>query len=154
MQMNKKVIFGVILVVLVVLGVIGALSFKSLFTKQAPEEVPTPTVALPTVTESVKVTLTARNDNRIVDIKISGIPADTDTVEYELTYITGAGLPRGVLGKISVNGQSSITRNDIDLGTCSRGKCVYDTGVTSINLSLKFNSTNGNSSVFQKTYPL
>ena len=152
--MNKKIIIAVIIAVLVILGVISAVSLKSLFTKQSPEEVPTPTVALPTVSESIKVDLTAKNGNKVVDVKIDGVPADSDTIEYELTYTTGAGLPRGVLGKIKTEGKSSITRNDIDLGTCSRGRCVYDTGVTSINLSLKFNSTSGNSSVFQKTYPL
>lgn len=154
MKIDKKVIIGLVIVLLVILGVVGALSLKSLFKSETPAEVPTPTVALPTVTESVKVDLSAKNDNKIVDIKISGIPSDTDTIEYELTYMTGAGLPRGVLGKITLNGQSSVTRSDIDLGTCSRGKCVYDVGVEEITLSLKFNSTSGQSSVFQKTYPL
>lgn len=152
--MNKKVIIGIVLLVLIILGVIGAVAIKSLTSQQAPAEVPTPTVVLPTVADSIKVALTAKNDNKIVDLKIDGIPSDVDTVEYEFTYTTGTGLPRGVLGKITVNGQSSVTRSDIDLGTCSRGKCVYDVGVTSINLSLKFNSTGGQASVFQKVYPL
>lgn len=152
--MNKKVILVVAILVLIILTGLGALKIRSLFKTETPAEIPTPTVVLPTVSESVKVDLTAKSGNKIVDIKISGIPADTDTIEYELTYTTGAGLPRGVLGKIAVNGQSNITRSDIDLGTCSRGKCVYDVGVTSVNLSLKFNLTSGSSSVFQKTYPL
>ncbi|MBI3379889.1 hypothetical protein HY029_03995 [Candidatus Gottesmanbacteria bacterium] len=155
MKLNKKVlIIAVILIVLAIIGVMGVLKIKSLFKTESPQEIPTPTVVLPTVADSIKVDLTAKNDNKIVDIKIAGIPQDTDTIEYELTYTTGTGLPRGVLGKITVNGQSSISRNDIDLGTCSRGRCVYDVGVNSINLSLKFNSSGGNSSVFQKTYPL
>lgn len=155
MKINRKVlIIAVILIVLVSIGVIGVIKIKSLFKTESPIEVPTPTVVLPTVSDSIKVDLTAKNDNKIVDIKIAGIPQNTDTIEYELTYTTGTGLPRGVLGKITVNSQNSISRNDIDLGTCSRGKCVYDTGVTSINLSLKFNSTSATSSVFQKTYPL
>lgn len=152
--MNKKVIVVLIVTVLMILGVLGAVGLKSLAKKDTIEEIPTPTVALPTVSESIKVDLTAKNDNKIVNLKIGGVPVDIDTIEYELTYTTGTGLPRGVLGRIKTDGKSSITRNDIDLGTCSRGKCVYDTGVTEINLSLKFNSTDGNSSVFQKTYPL
>lgn len=152
--MNKKVIIGVVLLVLIILVVVGAVAFKSLTRPQQTAEVPTPTVALPTVSDRIKVGLTAKNDNKIVDIKIDGVPAETESIEYELTYTTGAGLPRGVLGKITVSGQGSVTRNDIDLGTCSRGKCVYDVGVTSVSLSLKFNSTSGTSSVFQKTYPL
>ena len=145
---------GIIILVLVILGIGGVVSLKSINKKTLPEEIPTPTVVLPTVSETIKVDLKAKNDNKVVDIKISGVPADLDTIEYELTYTTGAGLPRGVLGKIKTDGKSSVTRNDIDLGTCSRGRCVYDAGVKEIALSLKFNSISGSSSVFQKTYPL
>lgn len=152
--MNKKVIIGVVLLVLIILVVMGAAAFKSLTKPQIAEEVPTPTVVLPTVSEKIKVDLTAKNDNKIVDLKISGVSSDIDTIEYELTYMTGAGLPRGVLGKITVDGKSTVSRNDVDLGTCSRGRCVYDTGVTEVSLSLKFNSSSGSSSIFQKTYPL
>lgn len=152
--MNKKVIIVLVVSILVILGILGTVGFKLLAKKDTVEEVPTPTVILPTVSESIKVDLTARNDNKIVNITIDGVSADIETIEYELTYTTGAGLPRGVLGKIKTEGKSNITRNDIDLGTCSRGKCVYDTGVTEISLALKFNSTLGNSSVFQKTYSL
>lgn len=152
--MNKKVIIGVVLLILIILVVIGAAAFKSLTKPQIAEEVPTPTVVLPTVSEKIKVDLTAKNDNKTVDLKISGVSSDIDTIEYELTYMTGAGLPRGVLGKITVDGKSTVSRNDVDLGTCSRGRCVYDTGVTEVSLSLKFNSSSGSSSIFQKTYPL
>lgn len=151
---KKAIIWTGIAVVILILAIVGGWTYKSLTQKDTVEEVPTPTVALPTVSENIKVDLIAKNDNKVVDLRITGIPSDIDTIEYELTYTTGAGLPRGVLGKIDVNGQSSIARSDIDLGTCSRGKCVYDVGVTSINLALKFNSTSGQSSVFQKTYPL
>ncbi len=151
--MNKKVL-GIIIVVLVILSIIGVLALRSLNKTAVVEEIPTPTIVLPTVSESIKVLLTAKNDNKVVDLKISGVPSDIETIEYELTYTTGSGLPRGVLGKITADGKSSINRSDIDLGTCSRGRCVYDIGVKEINLSLKFNSTSGNSSVFQKTYPL
>lgn len=152
--MNKKIVVGIILVFLAVLGILAVIGFKSLTKPEVIEEMPTPTVVLPTVSEKIKVDLTAKSDNRVVDLKIVGIPSDIDSLEYELTYTTGAGLPRGVLGKVPVDGKSSVVRNDIDLGTCSRGRCVYDTGVTEINLSLKFNSSSGSSSIFQKTYPL
>ena len=115
--------------------------------------IPTPSVALPTISSDIKVDLTAENNNRVVILKISAIPKDIVSVEYELTYITGSGLPRGVLGKISLSGETEIERKDIVLGTCSSGKCVYDTGVTSIDLSLKFNSPTG-MSVYRKTFAL
>lgn len=151
---KKTIIWTGIGVILLILAVVGGWTYKSLTKQDVVEEVPTPTIALPTVSDNIKVSLTAKNANKVVDLKISGIPSDVETIEYELTYTTGAGLPRGVLGKITTDGKSSVIRNDVDLGTCSRGKCVYDVGVTSVNLSLKFNSTSGQSSVFQKTYTL
>jgi hypothetical protein len=84
---------------------------------------------------------------------VAGLSKNIESVEYELTYTTGAGLPRGVIGKISTKGASEISRDDIVLGTCSSGKCVYDLGVTSVDLSLKFN-TNEGSSVYRKNYQL
>lgn len=149
--MKKIIIIAAALVIFI--G--GFLVVKSL-TVSKPENMeilPTPTVVLPTVSESVKVELTAKDGNKAVTLKVAGIPQDVDSVEYELTYTTAAGLPRGVLGKITTDGKSEIVRDDIVLGTCSSGKCVYDTGVTSVELSLKLNSSTG-SSIFHKTYPL
>lgn len=145
------IIIGSIIVVIILI-IAGK---KYLFAPKTEDivSVPTPTVSLPTVSPNVAVELTPRADKRAVSLVIKGFPSDIDSIEYELTYTTGAGLPRGVLGKIAVNGANVITRNDIVLGTCSSGKCAYDSGVTSLNLSLKFNSPQG-SSVFQKTYTL
>lgn len=150
--MNKSyLIFSVVIIALI--G--GGILIKSGRNAKVEEVqlIPTPTVALPTISDDIAVDLTAGAGNREVSIKISAIPSDIETIEYELTYITGEGLPRGVLGKISVDGQSTVTRDKIVLGTCSSGRCVYDSGVVSIDLSLKFNSPTG-SSVFKKTYNL
>lgn len=121
--------------------------------KSEEEFVPAPTEVLPTVDSNIDVKIVSRQGGRSVDLLVLGIPQDIDSVEYELTYLTGSGLARGVLGKIKTNGESKISKDDIVLGTCSSGKCVYDTGVKSIDLSLKFNSEKG-SSVFQKSFPL
>lgn len=151
--MKKIIIFSVILVVVVVLIMLG-IRFNMSSKKEEVVEVPTPTaVALPTISENIVVELTSKNNNRVVKLGIKGLAADIESIDYELTYMTGSGLPRGVLGKINLKGEKEIIRDDIVLGTCSSGKCAYDTGVTSVDLSLKFNSSNGESSVFQKTYP-
>ena len=118
-----------------------------------PEVTIEPTVILPTISEDIKVDLSGKNSNRIVILKISGLSDDLLSIEYELTYTTGAGLVKGALGKIVLKGEKEIIRDDIVLGTCSSGRCVYDEGVDSITLSLKFNSQKG-SSVFQKTFSL
>lgn len=151
---NKKIVITIVIAVLVILSVASAVAWKSLSEQAIAEEVPTHTVVLPTVSENVQVDLTSKNDNKVVVLKIRNIPSDTESVDYELTYMTAAGLPRGVLGKIKLAGERQVVRDDITLGTCSRGSCVYDVGVKSVDLSLKFNSARGQSSVFQKTYPL
>lgn len=149
----KKII--ILITVLSVVIFLVILAVKSLFSKNAEvtEALPTPTIVLPTVSENIKVDLTALAGNKAVRLNIKGLTPEIESVEYELTYVTGNGLPRGVLGKISLKGEKEITRSDIVLGTCSSGKCAYDSGVTSVNLSLKFNSASG-ASVFQKTYSL
>lgn len=149
----KKIIILVVVLLTVLFLVI--LAIRSLFSgkSEVTEVVPTPTIVLPTVSENIKVYLTALAGNKAVKLNIKGLTPEIESVEYELTYITGSGLPRGVLGKINLKGEKEITRDDIVLGTCSSGKCAYDTGVTSVNLSLKFNSAVG-AAVFQKTYSL
>ena len=145
------VIVGVLILVLLVIGLMVRSKMSEPPEKEA-EVLPTPTEALPTVSPDINIDLTPRFDKKAVVLKVKGIPEDVSSMEYELTYDTSSGLPRGVLGKIDLEGENSLAR-DITLGTCSRGKCVYDQGVTTVSLSLKFNSSIG-SSVFQKDYTL
>lgn len=151
-MMKKLLLITAILSAVIIILI---LAVKSLFSGKEEERgvIPTPTIVLPTVSDSVKVNLTPLSSNKAVKLKIKGLTSDMKSIEYELTYITGGGLPRGVLGKINLKGEKEITRDDIVLGTCSSGKCAYDTGVTSVNLSLKFNTATG-ASIFQKTYSL
>ncbi|KKS98582.1 MAG: hypothetical protein UV73_C0001G0103 [Candidatus Gottesmanbacteria bacterium GW2011_GWA2_43_14] len=146
--------FIVAIVLILVLGGGIMLLRKNSQPQAQTELIPTPTAILPTVTDDVKVEVIPLNGNRSITLKISGIPAGTSVIEYELTYVTGNDLPRGVLGEIKLDeGEEEVTRDDIVLGTCSSGKCVYDTGVEKIDLSLKFTGTGG-ISVFQKSYNL
>ena len=149
----KRIAIAALILVFVLIGGIALLGRN----KTASNEetlLPTPTAVLPTVSSDVKVEMIPSNGNKSITVKISGIPDGTNSIEYELTYLTGDGLPRGVLGKIELqNGEREITRDEIVLGTCSSGKCVYDTGVEKIDLSLKFNGEK-QVSVFQKFYDL
>lgn len=148
----KKVIIGLVIVLLIGGFFVFAKMNKQVKPKEE-EAVPTPTIVLPTIPDTVSVSLTPKNGNKAVMLSVKGIPENVESVDYELTYTTSAGLPRGVLGKISTKGETSVERDDIVLGTCSSGKCVYDTGVTKVDLSLKFNTADG-SSVYQKSFPL
>ena len=108
---------------------------------------------LPPVDASVVVDLKTKADGKSVILTISKIPNNTESIEYELSYLTDKGLPKGALGKIDLKGKTDVTR-DILLGTCSTGgKCTYDTGVKSVNLVLRFNSANATSQ-YTKEYPL
>jgi len=150
----KKIILIVVIVLLISIGLIFYLKNRFISTSEDEVIIPTPTVVLPTVSENIKVNLLPRNNNKSVDLSIEGLTSDISSIEYELTYQTGVGLPRGMLGTIKLKGEKNINKTDITLGTCSSGNCVYDTGVTSVNLSLKFNFSNGQSSVFQESYSL
>ena len=149
--MNKKYVIAGVIVGVLIVG-LAVLKLRPSTPTLETQLTPTPTVALPTVSPDVKVELIPKNSNREVTLKISGIPSDFTSIEYEFTYMTGAGLPKGVLGKITLKeGEREVVRDDIVLGTCSSGHCVYDTGVTSIDLTLKFNSERG-ASVYRQTF--
>lgn len=144
------------IVIFFILVILGFSVF--LFTRTRPQKVinapkPTPLIIYPTITSDIIITLIAKNNNQVVKLSIEGIPEDVKTIDYELTYLTGDGLSKGVLGEIKLQGEKAVTRDDIVLGTCSSGKCVYDTGVQNLDLSLKFNSIKG-ASVFRKSYTL
>lgn len=151
MKKNHIILLITLVVLVLVIGG-GYLVIKNL-TKSAPppqqEEIQT---ELPAADTSIVVDLKPKADKKSVVLSVSKIPADTTSIEYELSYLTGAGLPKGALGKISLNGVTEIER-DILLGTCSKNTCTYDTGVTSIKLVLRFNSDKG-ASQFTKEYPL
>lgn len=147
----KKAVPFLIASLIILMG--GFLIFKGKQSRKDVSPTPTPEVSLPPVDEKVKVSLTPRYDKKAVILKIVQIPEGVTSIDYELSYETGKGLPRGVLGTIRLKeGEESVER-EILLGTCSRNVCVYDTGVEKVNLVLKFNSPQG-SSQFQKEYEL
>lgn len=149
----KKEPIVIIIVVLAILA-ISLLVFKA--KRGGEREVspsPTPTPALPEVGEEIEVNLTSAQGGKAVILSISQIPLGTTSIDYELSYETGEGLPRGVLGTIRLKEDEETVEREIVLGTCSRNVCTYDEGVEKINLVLKFNSPEG-SSQFQEEYEL
>lgn len=82
------------------------------------------------------VALSSRPDGRELTLKIDNLK-NFETVEYELIYLT-EGVQRGVIGDVDLKpGQTNFSRNLL-LGTCSRGKCRYDTNVTGGTLTVTF----------------
>ena len=140
---------------ILVLVLVGGVIFVKGLTKKGPTlpQEEEQQVELPPVDPSVIVNLTPKPDGRSVFLTVSKIPTSTTSIEYELSYTTGEGLPKGALGKITLNGKTEVER-EILLGTCSTGgKCTFDTGVTSVKLILRFNADSG-ATQFTKEYPL
>ncbi len=147
--MLSLIAVGVLLVVLAGgFVVVKSMNKKTTVAPPAEEE----QVDLPPVDSSVEVQLTSKSDGKAVTLTVTKIPENTQSIEYELSYTTDKGLPKGALGKIDLTGKPEITR-EILLGTCSRNVCTYDTGVKSVNLVLRFNSASG-ATQFKKEYPL
>lgn len=149
-----------LMIILVVLAIViggGIILKKKFFSPAAVVQTPASTsgsIVLPENQEKgVEVSLVARSDKRAVTLKISKIQSETVSVEYELSYETGSGLPRGVLGKVDLKGADSLSR-EILLGSCSKNVCVYDEGVKKISLTLKFNKSSGQATGFNKEYEL
>lgn len=150
---NKTALYVSLMVLLLVM--VGGVTVVRLLNKPVTPSVPEEKIveSLPPVDASVKVDLSPKPDGKSVILSVSNIPDGTESLEYELSYTTDEGLPKGALGKITLGGKTEVTR-DILLGTCSTGgKCTYDTGVTSVKLVLKFNSASG-ASQYSKEYPL
>lgn len=142
---------GVVLLVLV----IAAIALKNInVQKPAEEEInSTPIEVFPTIDTSVDVDLQFTDNKKSMILTINNIPGGVETIEYEISYLTGEGIPKGNIGSIKVEGKKEVTRSgeELTLGTCSRGKCVYYAGVKKVSLSLKFHKKEG-SSIFQKDY--
>jgi len=87
-------------------------------------------------TDRPVISLSSRPDGKELTLEITNLK-NFDTVEYELTYLT-EGVQRGVIGNVDLEaGKTNLTR-DLLLGTCSRGKCRYDTNVTGGTLTITF----------------
>ena len=96
---------------------------------------------VPTIApQSVGLVFEARNDGKAVKFSIEK-PDGITSAEYEITYTATGDLERGITG--TLDGTSGWSTEYLDLGSCSSGKCKYDTGVSKVNLLLKITKDNG-----------
>jgi len=70
-----------------------------------------------------------------VGFKVTNI-SQYSSLDYQILY-EAKGIEKGIGGTISLNGEKEISRNNLVLGTCSKGVCVYDKGMTEIRLNIK-----------------
>jgi len=82
------------------------------------------------------VTLTPRVDGKEVTLEIDNVKNATK-VDYELEYQT-KDMIQGAFGNIDFNKEPTPVSKNILFGSCSKGVCKYDEGVSGGSLTLRF----------------
>lgn len=115
--------------------------------------------------EDLGLTLTAKPDGKAVKFEITKLDG-IKSLEYELVYEADStaqeqsegGEPRvqrGITGDADIpSGKSTYESEWLDLGSCSRNVCRYDSGVESVSLTLKLNKSDGKILQSEKTLEL
>lgn len=103
--------------------------------------------------EEIGLTMEANDSNKAVRFMISKATGIT-SIEYQVTYEADStaqeksegGEPRvqrGITGESMVEGGDSFESEWLDLGSCSKNVCRYDSGVESVTLTLKIVKDDG-----------
>lgn len=103
------------------------------------EEETAPVVAL---SDRPVVTLTPSSDGHWLELNITKIKIQADSLDYELLYKLPDGRQQGVPGTIKLAGITKVER-DLLLGSESSGKFRYDEGVETGTLTLRFRNAEG-----------
>lgn len=145
-MINKMYIIGGVVTVIVIAIISLMVVRGSKQEKQVQAQLAQPTEeVIPTVDSSVKVEVKSQPDGKKFDLKISGIPAKTTSLEYEISYETEEGGIQGFNSPIDIKaGQDTYEKKGFLLGTCSTGgKCTYHTVKGPLKVSIKFTGSYG-----------
>lgn len=147
--MNKKIltISGIVVLLLILVAGFYFLSTKSKTSTSTKES--TETIVLNLSPEDIGLRLVTSSDKKKVKIVIDNVSNIKD-FSYEITYDAdipaselaageeGGKVERGFSGEeIIKSGQTSYESKYLDLGSCSRNVCRYDTGVTEVKIMMK-----------------
>lgn len=165
---NKKFIFGglgVVLILVIVMVIVIIMKSQTSAPKPAASNTPTAPqlqkvdmASQPEWVQKLEVTATkGRSPNGLanVTVDVTGIPAKlVNTVDYVLQYQTTNKGSQGALSTkpLALNGATTWSKT-IDLGTCSTSTCIDHQGVTSVDLEIDFNTSDGRF-VWSNTLPL
>lgn len=92
-----------------------------------------------------------RNDKKAIGFRVENV-TEHESLKYEIVYDTENG-DKGIVGNIEIDGQATILRGNLVLGTCSgiEGKvCTYDQGVTKITLKVTLINSSGEEEILEK----
>lgn len=154
MLKNKWVLIG-IAAVIVMIGVVAYFSMGSKGGQSADEEVAAEEEALKMKPEDVGLTLEAAPGNKEIILKIEDT-SKFKSFEFELNYEAdenGELVTKGSVGSGEVEDDGPIERS-ITIGTCSSGKCRYDTGVKKVSLVLRLNLKDGQTGLIESELAL
>lgn len=150
MKLNKNIyIIGAVLLVLLV-SIFIFFGRKQL-PKEINNEISPSEELIPTIDNSVKVSLDSISGSKELLLKVSNLPSNTQSVDYELSYQTAQQGLQGIIGTVTNEGDSFEKK--LTLGTCSSGTCVYHQVVGKVKLTLKFTGEYGEK-IFEKEYEL
>ncbi len=141
---------GIVVLAIIVIGVWRIRKPRTISTHQS-STLPTQAV-IPTVNPSVQVDLKAQNTGKQVELSIGGIPDGTQTIEYEISYNASNRESPGIYSVLTVDPGERNWSKTFDVGTCSSGKCIYDTVVGGMKVQLKFSGSYGEQ-IFEKEFP-
>ncbi|HSA83349.1 MAG TPA: hypothetical protein VLF20_00500 [Patescibacteria group bacterium] len=146
---NKGVVIGIIVVLILVLvgGVYLFFANRAAQLANEEEEYIEEIVAEEIAPEEIDLTMEANESNKAVRFLI-GKASGITSIEYQVFYEAdstaaersegGADrVQRGITGTAEVAGGSSFESEWLDLGSCSKNVCRYDSGVTEVTLTLK-----------------
>jgi len=103
--------------------------------------------------DEIGLTMSANDSNKAVKFAIAKLEGIT-SIEYQVTYEADstaqeqseggeARVQRGITGESKITSSSSYESPWLDLGSCSKNVCRYDTGVSSVELTLKITKSDG-----------
>jgi hypothetical protein len=141
-----QIALGVVLLVLVGLGGFYVIANKTQTKTQ--DQTSTEGVVQTLKPEEIGLSLEVSPDKKKVKFKIEKA-SDIKGIEYELVYEADSTaqekqeggdetVQRGITGQADIkSGESSYESDWLDLGSCSKNVCRYDTGVKKIDITLK-----------------
>lgn len=142
----KNKIFLAVLVVVLILAGASFFLLRSGGNTPSGDELVEETDIKQVTPEEIGLTLTPTQNGQVIKMVIENVEG-IESIQYDLTYdaeVEDNGdtvvIGRGVTGEEEVDGPVDI---DIDLGTCSRNVCKYDTVVSDVTLILRLNYSNG-----------
>lgn len=153
---NKLVLAGIgaVVVMAIIVSVIFFQNQKKAKEVAGPEQT-AEEQAVQMKPEDIGLKLTPNASNTEVTLEISDVTKFT-SFDYEMNYdaiVDGESVPRGAIGSGEVTDGKPIKRS-VTIGTCSAGKCKYDTGVTKVSFVIRLNLKDGKTGVVSEDLPL